>query len=63
MLCCLEGEGRHVGLDTQMNPGGDRLGVQVKLVSSVCYLLWAVQKAPRARTRAGVNGPPPVCAR
>ena len=28
-----------------------------------CSLSWAVQKAPRARTRAGDHGRPPVCAR
>ena len=43
--------------------GGDRLDFPVNMSSRVCYLLCAMQKAPRARTRAGDHGHPPVCAR
>ena len=42
---------------------GGRLDFRVNMGSVVCSPLWAIQKAPSARTRAGDHGHPHVCAR
>ena len=42
---------------------GGRVGFRVNMGSVACSPLWAFQKVPSARTRAGDHGHAPVCER